>query len=131
MRRKILYLTIALGLFTLLLFLSTPPPGPISRIRLTAGAPGASLEGHDRMVVALPIINDGGGVASNVRVTGISLQGGTLVEPAKLPVDLGTIQPDESATLFATFGKGQFRPGQTYVIRVEGTFGRQIRFALD
>ena len=134
MRKKILYPSIALGLFTLLLILSTPQEGQvgqISNIKLTAGSPGASIEGRDRIVVALPIINEGGGPASNVRVTGISLQGGTLVEPAKLPVDLGTIQPNESATLFATFGKGQFNPGQTYVIKVEGTFGRQIRFALD
>src|SRR6267142_6403753 len=124
MRRKILYLSIALGLFTLLLILSTPQAGQVSRIRLTAGSPGASLEGRDRIVVALPVINEEGDPAPNVRVTRISLQGGTLVEPAKLPVDLGTIQPAESATLFATFGKGQFRPGQTYVIKVEGTFGR-------
>ena len=131
MRKASLFLTIVLTLFALVSVLSTPNRAQDSRVKLVAGPPGASLEARDRLVIALPVVNAGPGPAQNVRVTAISLQGGALIEPEKLPVDLGTIRPDESATVFATFGKGEFKPGQTYLIKVEGTFGRDIRFAVE
>lgn len=131
MRRASLFLTIVLTLFALVSVLSSPNSAQDSRVKLVAGSPGAALEARDRLVVALPVVNTGPGPAQNVRVTAISLPAGALIEPEKLPIDLGTIRPDESATVFATFGKGEFRPGQTYLIKVEGTFGRNIRFAVE
>ncbi len=131
MKRSSLFLTIVMTGFALFSLLSTPQRAQDSRVKLVAGSPGASLEARDRVVLAIPIVNTGPGEARNVRVTAISFQGGTLIEPAKLPDDLGAIRPDESATVFATFGKGEFRAGATYLIKVEGTYGRDIRFAVE
>lgn len=131
MKNTSLFSTIVLTLFALVSFLSTPNNAQDSRVKLVAGSPGASLDAADRLVVALPIVNTGSGAAQNVRVSAISFQAGALIEPEKLPIDLGAIRPDESATVFATFGKGDFKPGQTYLIKVEGTFGRDLRFAVE
>lgn len=129
--KNVSLLLIILILLPSVLTLSTPKGAQRSPLKLVAGSPGGSLEEGSRIVVALPIINLGPGAAQNVRVTGISLQGGSLIEPEKLPLELGTIQRDESATVFATFGRGQFSPGQTYMMKVEGTFGREVRFAVE
>jgi hypothetical protein len=131
MKRSSLFVIIALTGFALFSLLSTPQSAQDSRVRLTAGSPGASLEARDRLVLALPILNSGPAPARNVRVNAISLQTGTLIEPEKLPVDLGTIEPNESGTVFATFGRGEFKPGETYLIKVEGTYGRDIKFAVE
>jgi hypothetical protein len=130
MRRSIIMFSALLTL-TVITFTQMQPAAQVSPAKLSSGSPGASLEGRDRLVIAVPIYNDGRRPATKVTVTGISLPTGTLVDPERMPIELGTIQPGESATVFATFGRGEFKPRETYTIKIEGVFDGQTKFDLN
>jgi hypothetical protein len=87
---------------------------------LIARGASASLTSPTTLASAVTLINQGDRAARDVRVTSISLAGGTLVVPA-LPLDLGTIPADESVPLHANF-VGQFTALRSHVLTVEGTF---------
>lgn len=87
---------------------------------LIARGPSASMTSPTTLASALTVINQGGEAARDVRVTRISLAGGTLVLPA-LPLDLGTIAAGASVPLHATF-VGQFVPLGSHALTVEGLF---------
>lgn len=134
MRKLGLWLSLALTLLPPAAARSAPQGRAGYRVRLVAGAPGSALEARDRLVAALPIINEGGGPAENVEVTGVSLPGAALIEPARLPLSLGTIRPNEQGTVFVTFGRAEFVPGRTYLLRAEGTYaagGSRNKFAVE
>jgi hypothetical protein len=94
-------------------------PGCRSSNGLAAGGAGVSLTSPQTLASALAIVNREGEVARNVRVTKLSLAGGTLTD--KLPIDLGTIGPGEAAPVHASFA-GKFAPEGSYALSVEGTY---------
>lgn len=91
-----------------------------SPVKLSAGAPGVSLQPSGSLLSAVNIANTGTADAQNVRVTAISLDDGTLATPS-LPDSLGTIPADGSAVLNANFS-GSFVPGRRYELTVRGTY---------
>lgn len=100
---------------------------------LVAGGPGVSLLNPTTLLSALPIMNTGTAAAQNVRLTAITLTGGTLTSPASLPFSLGTIPAGGSAVLNADFS-GAFTPLGSYALVVEGTYAvgaATYCFALD
>jgi hypothetical protein len=92
-----------------------------SPVVLSANSPGVSLQAPNSLLSAVTIANEGTAAAENVKVTAITLSGGTLTSPA-LPASLGTIPADGSAVLNADFSGGPFVPGQSYGLTVEGTY---------
>jgi hypothetical protein len=87
---------------------------------LVAQGASASMTSPTTLASAVTLINQGGEAASDVRVTKISLAGGTLVVPS-LPVQLGTIAAGESVPLHASF-VGRFTALGSHALTVEGSF---------
>src|SRR6266542_2517003 len=88
---------------------------------LEARAPGVSLLNPTTLLSAFSIANAGTVAAENVKVTAISLPGGTLTTPT-LPDNLGTIPAGGSTILNTNFTGGPFTPGGAYALTVEGTY---------
>jgi hypothetical protein len=91
-------------------------------ISLTAGPAGVGLEDPDRLLVALPIDNEGSGTAENVEIGSASLQSTDLLEPASFPVAVGDIVADGRAVFEAAFGSDGLIPLDEYLLTVGGTF---------
>ncbi|HYX29932.1 MAG TPA: hypothetical protein VE863_15430 [Pyrinomonadaceae bacterium] len=127
------FLLLILVNLVVLVFISSPTDESAQLSpNLVAGYPGASLEGSETMVTALPVINRTKEDASRVLVTGLSIEGGSLA--TKLPIELGTIKAGEQGTVFATFTRGPFTAGKTYLLRAEGTLslgGRLSKFEVQ
>lgn len=101
--------------------------------KLVAGNPSGSLNTPTTLTTVLPILNEGTVRAENVQANSISISGATLTAPATLPVPLGTVPNDGLVNLVAAFS-GSFQAGNSYTIRVEGTFkeeGHEYKFALS
>jgi hypothetical protein len=90
-----------------------------SPVILTTGAPGASLI-SPTMYSAVPIVNAGTATASNVLVTFVTIQSGTLI--SGLPISLGSLPVGGRATLFADFTGAGLLPGGTYRMTAKGTY---------
>lgn len=105
-----------------------------STIHLEAGKPGVALEPGNTLQAALPIVNPGNVTAMNVRVQDITLNGATRTAPTTLPVSLGDIGEDGSATVFATFTGASLAPGTSPAMKVSGTYaenGHDFPFAVE
>src|SRR5437667_1571910 len=76
--------------------------------KLEAGHPAGSLIKPNILTTAFPLINKSGLDADQVEIKTISVDGGSLTSPTNLPLQLGTIPVDHSATVFATFTSRSF-----------------------
>jgi hypothetical protein len=88
--------------------------------KLQAQLPGVAVEGDD-LLVALPIQNAGDTTAFRVVVTEIELQRGRLDAPT-LPVQLGTIAPDDSPVINLRFDVRRLVPASTLELEIEGRY---------
>ena len=84
------------------------------------GEPGASVWDDGTVSLAAPITNNGGGAATHVEVTAISLGCGSLSQPVTLPVALGAIAADERGVVKAQV-KSLAVPA-SYTLSVKGTY---------
>lgn len=104
-----------------------------SGVDLVAGAPGVALLDPTTLLSALPIGNTGTADAEDVELTAIAVVGGTLISPASLPFELGTIAANGGVVLDSTH-TGMFVPTLGYPLALEGTYtarGATYCFELD
>src|SRR5580658_3862502 len=117
-RRRIQLLLLALAIpviaFTLV-------EAQVSPVELEAGQPGVGLRDH-RLMIAVPITNDGTLAATNVQVTGVTLPPAQLIGPATLPAALGTIVPQQTAVFQADFDARGLARNVLYVLTITGTY---------
>ena len=89
---------------------------------LALKAPGVSLENPNLLLSAFLIANTGHKTKKDVKITSITLPGGTLKVPASLPDDLGTLASKASAKVDADFFGGPFLPSTSYPLTITGTY---------
>jgi hypothetical protein len=89
---------------------------------LALKAPGVSLENPNLLLSAFLIANTGHRTKKDVKITSITLPGGTLKVPASLPDDLGTLESQASARVDADFFGGPFLPSTSYPLTIKGTY---------
>jgi hypothetical protein len=94
-------------------------PASLAEVVLQTNLPGVTVEGTE-LLVALPIQNAGNSTALHVTVTEIALDGDRLDSPARLPVQLGTINPNDSPILNLRFA--MLNPSRTFTLEIEGRF---------
>lgn len=83
---------------------------------------GVSQPNPTTLLSAFPIKNNGRARAENVQVTSIALNGGVLMFPKSLPINLGTIPVGSTVVLNADFSGGPFTAGGRYALTVNGTY---------
>jgi putative tryptophan/tyrosine transport system substrate-binding protein len=93
-------------------------PMASASVVLQANLPGVAVEGSE-LLVALPIQNAGDSTGFRVIVTNIQLSGGPLDTPT-LPVQLGTITPDNASVLDMRFNIRTLR--QSFQLEIQGRF---------
>src|SRR5215472_4895258 len=89
--------------------------------KLTAQAPGASLQNPSTLLSAFTIANLGKVARKNVKITSLTVPGGSLTIPS-LPLSLGTLGPKSSKSLDADFSGGPFADNTGIPLTVRGTF---------
>src|SRR5712692_6906899 len=82
------------GLILVALLAQGQPPGA----QLDTAPPGVAIQ-NDKLFVALPLVNMGGGDAMEVMVTKIHLDNLQRVRPADLPLPVGDIPAGQSTLL--------------------------------
>ena len=87
---------------------------------LEAGPVGSSLD-DNVLSIALPIRNAGRGAVQGVRIISITIDGVSPLDNTKVPMDLGSIAPGQSQTVFASFPGKRFQAGSSYVVTNAGT----------
>ena len=90
-----------------------------SPVILTTGGPGITLESPGVLQIALPIQNAGSATAEAVQVTSVRASTGTVT--TSLPISLGSIDPDKTATVRLRFS-GPFVAEQRYLFILSGTY---------
>jgi hypothetical protein len=88
---------------------------------LSAFAPGVDLLDATTLASALTIGNTGTVDAQDVELAEIMLDGGTLISPVPLPVDLGTIAANGGTVLESTYS-GDFVPTGSHPLALKGTY---------
>ena len=104
-----------------------------SAVEISSKQPGIGLEDPETLLIALPLINNGSGDASNVEITSIKLQFATLASPATLPQKLGNLPAKRSVIVESTFSSKRFIRYQSRVLEVSGNFvndGRTLPFSI-
>lgn len=107
---------------------------PAATAQIEAGTPSASLSGRDTLVTALPLFNRSSAEIQQIEVTNISIDKGTLISPAKLPIDVGPIAVGESAVVYAQVKGGPYGGAQDYTMKISGTYsiaGKEQSFTLE
>lgn len=89
--------------------------------KLAVQAPGASLQNPSTLLSAFTIANLGKVARKNVKITSITVPGGSLSIPS-LPLSLGTLGPNSSKALDADFFGGPFAANTNIPITMRGTF---------
>jgi hypothetical protein len=104
-----------------------------SAAKLVAGPAAGSLESATTLDTALAILNRGTEPAENVEAKTVTLESASLTAPS-LPVAVGSIRPDARGTVRATFSAASFTPGNSYVMKVAGSYtegGHTFDFAVQ
>jgi hypothetical protein len=102
--------------------------------QIEAGTPGASLLARDTLTTAFSILNRSGSQIDSLEIKSISIDNGTLISPAKLPLELGPIADGDSAAVYAQFKGGPYAGAQAYIMKVSGSYrvaGTERPFTLD
>jgi len=89
-------------------------------LSLTAGFPGVGIESGDRLLVALPIMNEGKTIAQNVRVTSATLAASQRLSPKAFPVALGDIAPEHDVVFEASFSVNKLKSGNRQLLVIRG-----------
>lgn len=97
------------------MFLLAPAP------RFSTVAPGL-LNSDGQLTVSLPILNIGTADAANVRVTKISLGSAVRRSPAGLPLPLGILPVNGTASISPRFNTTGLLVGGKYLLSVQGTY---------
>ncbi len=94
-----------------------------SGAQLTLGTLGATLQLQESMLfTAVPIINIGKAAITNLTLTAVKLNLGTLTQPS-LPYRFNLdMLPAGDSTVFDADFAGVFKPGQSYTLTVQGTY---------
>jgi len=90
-------------------------------VELVPGPAGLARE-DGSLLVALPIVNQGGEAADEVRVTSASLVPADLLSPMDLPISLGGIEPEKDAVFQAAFSSGDLVGAAHHHLQLAGTF---------
>lgn len=80
------------------------------------------LHSEGKLAVSVPLINRGTGVASNIRITDISLDDATRLDPAGMPVFLGTLATNNLVLVNARFDASGLTLGRKYLVQIQGTY---------
>ncbi|MBI3677852.1 MAG: hypothetical protein HY243_14685 [Proteobacteria bacterium] len=107
------------------------PSSSSCHAKLDLGASGYSVWSDGSIAVAVPILNDGGRVATNVAITDVTLSGASRAEPLVLPMIVGQIIPTGRAVLQTRFSALAV-PG-SYTLALSGLYadgGPQKTFSL-
>jgi hypothetical protein len=101
---------------------------PSAASKLVAQAPGASLQNPSTLLSAFTIANLGEAARKNVKITSLTVPGGSLTIPS-LPFSLGTLVGNSSKALDADFIGGPFAANTNIPLTVRGTFseGRETK----
>jgi hypothetical protein len=113
---QFLLLTLAILVIAFTLVRAQVPP-----VELEAGQPGVGLVGQ-RLMIAVPITNDGTLAATNVQVTAVTLPPAQPISPATLPAPVGTIGPEQTAVFQADFDASGLAYKVIYVLTITGTY---------
>jgi len=92
------------------------------------------LQSEGKLSLSVPLINRGIGVASNIRITDITLEPATRLDPAGMPVFLGTLATHNIVLVNAKFDASGLTLGGKYLIEIEGTYesgDATYRFAVN
>jgi hypothetical protein len=92
------------------------------------------LHTEGKLSVSVPLINRGTGAANNIRVTDISLDAATRLEPAAMPVFLGTLEKSNVILVNARFDASSLVLGSDYQVSIHGTYesgDATYRFAVN
>lgn len=109
------------------------PSGQDAAVEIASKQPGIGLENPETLLVALPLINNGPGDASNVEITSMKLQLAKLASPATFPQQLGNLPGKRSVIVEATFSSNRFVRYQSRLLEVSGDYindGRTIPFSI-
>ena len=101
--------------------------------RFITGKPDL-LNSDGKLAVSVPLINHGAAVASNIRITDVALEAATRLEPAGMPVFLGTLAIDNVVLVNAKFDATNLVLGGKYRVDIKGTYesgDATYRFAVD
>lgn len=101
--------------------------------RFITGKPDL-LNSDGKLAVSVPLINRGAAVASSIRITDVALDAATRLEPAGMPVFLGTLAIDNVVLVNAKFDASSLVLGGKYQVNIKGTYesgDATYRFAVD
>jgi hypothetical protein len=101
------------------LLASCQKAGPVE---IAGATPGVAVEGTTKLLVALPLENNGKHEAKNVTVNEVHLQAGNRELPVTLPVDLGDIAPDTRKVLQLRFEVAGLNASSAYELTVKGRY---------
>ncbi len=103
-------------------------------IVLEAGPAGVAIEDPDRLLVALPLLNEGSATAEDVQITSAFLESTDLLAPTSFPVGIGDIAADDRGVFEAAFASTGLVSGDAYLLHVSGSFASgplRLDFALE
>lgn len=95
------------------------------QIAFTLTGPGVAIEDTDTLLVAARLNNTGEKTAFKVRVESIRLDHATRVAPTKLPLLVGDLSADQSATVEADFKSAKLIPGHQFRLVLQGSYRRK------
>ncbi len=106
-----------------LLVLSAASAGAQSTpVQLMTGVAGTATAAPNVLRVALPVKNRGTGMATDVRVTAVTMRGASRLAPASFPVGLGNLAAGASLVIHASFDRAGLAAGNQPLLTVSGTY---------
>lgn len=120
-RKRIQLLLLTLAILAIAFTLVRLVRAQVPPVELEAGQPGVGMLGQ-RLMIAVPVTNDGTLAATNVQVTGVTLPPAQLISPATLPAPVGMIGPHQRAIFQADFNANGLAYKMLYVLTVTGTY---------
>jgi hypothetical protein len=117
------------------MLLPGPTRGAVPPVVLSAENEATSVWDTDpsKVGIELQIVNNGASPATDVQVSSIVVEGGSLNGPATLPIALGTIKPAGSALLDLVITVPR-TDGTRYLLTISGTYaysGGRHGFSVD
>jgi hypothetical protein len=91
-------------------------------VRLVAKEPGLAIDAENRLLLAIPIANEGGRTATKVSVTAVALGASPKLAPRALPVVLGDIAPRHDTRFEAAFAVDRLKSGSHQVVVIKGSY---------
>jgi hypothetical protein len=101
--------------------------------RFNTGTPGVLNSGNE-LTISLPLLNIGTGDAANMKVTSMTLGSAQRLSPAGLPLFIGGLAVNNSASVSGRFASDDLTVGSKVLLTVQGTYesgGATYGFAVN